>query len=685
MKIYGKLVTGIGLVVLLLMGVMGFIARQAIAIVDFKALHLQAVELLSTWDNVQVKTQSILLENLELEKLEERWKAGVVEFTEDLDKLEENPAFIALGPEVSGLLTNTRNLWKLTDTQIKVAVGALDEFQELVIVKHKPLQGTMGDGLVNKVYRLQGDGSLPIDEFFYFHSLSTSLQKVLVSNDSFRQVLGKMLVGIEEKVAAVITQTIIIGIALSLLAVIAAFIYVSIFSKRIAKRAQVLENAMSRIAAHDYTTTVPQLGKDELGLLSNHLQTVSSSLSTIFSAVKGSVDNVTSLKDALSAGTTESAAAVNQINKNIESIKNQFIILNTSIDQAGDGLQEIARHLDTFRSESTSQTNLMEEAGNELGTAVEAVIQVSREIEDKASMAENLRRVVLDGSDRVQSTNDIIRTISRDIEGIVEVIELIDQISEQTNILSMNAAIESAHAGVAGKGFAVVAEEIRKLAESTQDNAQRIGDALSSITDKIQKALEISESSSLAFDSINADVNSFVTVLKDIAQAAKKSSTNSVEVASAIKESIQASKRVSRGTEDMYLRHHAILDAMGNIQAISGEALQGITEIDAGSREILENAMGLEQMGTESRERITELESAIEGIIISDEDVARNREKAEAASKPTYTPLFDDETGVDVKKPPITVIGEENGLDDAIHFDSDDVHAEAHLLPEEED
>lgn len=670
--------------VLLLMGVMGFIARQAVAIVNFKSLHLQAVELLSTWDSVQVNTQSILLENMQLDALEERWKLSVLDFTEGLDKLESNPIFTALGPEVSGLLTNTRNLWKLTDAQLKVATGALDEFQDIVVVKYKELQGNMGDGLMNKVYRLQSDGYMPIDEFFYFHSLSTSLQKVLVSNESFRQVLGRMLVGIEEKVEAVITQTIIIGIALSLLAVIAAFIYVSIFSKRISKRAQVLETAMSRIAAHDYTTKVPHLGKDELGLLSTHLQTVSSSLSSIFGAVKGSVDNVTALKDALSAGTTESAAAVNQINKNIESIKNQFIILNTSIDQAGDGLQEIAHHLDTFRSESTSQTNLMEEAGNELGTAVEAVIQVSREIEEKASMAENLRRVVLDGSDRVQSTNDIIRTISRDIEGIVEVIELIDQISEQTNILSMNAAIESAHAGAAGKGFAVVAEEIRKLAESTQDNAQRIGDALSSITDKIQKALDISESSSQAFDSINADVNSFVTVLKDIALAAKKSSTNSVEVANAIKESIQASKRVSRGTEDMYLRHHAILDAMGNIQAISGEALQGITEIDAGSREILENAMGLEQMGTESRERITELESAIEGIVIDEEDLARKMAKAEEESRASYSPLFDDETGVDVKRPPITVTGDESDVDDAVHFDAEDIHAEAHLLADDE-
>jgi len=126
-----------------------------------------------------------------------------------------------------------------------------------------------------------------------------------------------------------------------------------------------------------------------------------------------------------------------------------------------------------------------------------------------------------------------------DFEGIVEIIELIDQISEQTNILSMNAAIESAHAGSAGKGFAVVAEEIRKLAESTQDNAQRIGEALTSITDKIALALDASEAASRSFDSINADVVGFVTAMDGIAAKAVHASAESVQVVSAIRDSIE--------------------------------------------------------------------------------------------------------------------------------------------------
>ncbi len=662
MKIYGKLVLGIGLVVLMLYGSMAFIAKQAFTIVNYKALHLEALEVLSSWDIVQVQSQSLLVADRPLSVLEEKWQASIEDFKEKLQILTENKMLARLSKEVAGLIKNTEALWKITYDQLLVSEKNLNDFQTYVVVNHQEELDTREEGLVTKVYRMQAEETIPMSEFYYFHALNVGLQRVLISNDAFRNILGRLVLGIEEDVQKISTQTVFIGITLATLIFILTFIYISVFSRRLSRRSQTLEQTMSRIAQHDFATEIPSLGKDELGLLSVHLRSLASSMTDIFTAVKYSVENVTTLKDALSAGTTQSAAAVNEINKNIESIKNQFIILNSSIDQAGAGLQDIAKHLDNFRTESSAQTNLMEEAGKDLENAVKAVLGVSEEIEEKAQGADILRNVVLDGSERVQATNEIIRAVSRDIEGIAEVIELIDQISDQTNILSMNAAIESAHAGAAGKGFAVVAEEIRKLAESTQDNAQRIDNALRSIIDQMKRALNISESSAEAFNSINADVDAFVTDLQNIASVAKQSSAQNVEVSDAIKESIQASLRLSQGTEDMSMRHHAILDAMDNIQAISEEALLGITEIDAGSQEILQNAISLEEMGVESRDRITELEAAISGIQISESDKTSETDKSMGLSA---------SKAVEVKEAPETVDTdtEEEGFNSSLDSD----------------
>ena len=273
----------------------------------------------------------------------------------------------------------------------------------------------------------------------------------------------------------------------------------------------------------------------------------------------------------------------------------------------------------------------MSEAGKELSQAVDSVGSVSRLLAERARNAETLKNVVIDGGERVQSTNEIIRAISREISGISEIIDLIDQISEQTNVLSMNAAIESAHAGAAGKGFAVVAEEIRKLAESTQDNAQRIGASLQSITDKTVVALETSETTARAFESINTDVIGFVGALEDIAARAATANTDAVKVVAAIGESIQATKRVSDGTSEMNKRHRSIQDAMADIKAISDEAVLGITEIETGSREILGGMVKVDEISTQSKDRMTELENAMATFVI---DSCENEEKGVAVKDP---------------------------------------------------
>ena len=100
---------------------------------------------------------------------------------------------------------------------------------------------------------------------------------------------------------------------------------------------------------------------------------------------------------------------------------------------------------------------------------------------------------------------------------------MINMISDQTNMLSMNAAIESAHAGAAGKGFAVVAEEIRKLADSTRENASSIQSVLIAITKAINEALKASETSSRTFGSLTAAIAGFGENLGAAAGSARKS------------------------------------------------------------------------------------------------------------------------------------------------------------------
>ncbi|OQY32246.1 MAG: hypothetical protein B6241_11625 [Spirochaetaceae bacterium 4572_59] len=122
----------------------------------------------------------------------------------------------------------------------------------------------------------------------------------------------------------------------------------------------------------------------------------------------------------------------------------------------------------------------------------------------------------------MESTNQtILQTASR-IDAIQEMLEVINNVASQTNLLSMNAAIEAAHAGDSGKGFAVVADEIRKLAESTQENANAIGRDLSEIVDKINATTELGRQSKDAFGKIEQKVEVFVDAFREISSSLKK-------------------------------------------------------------------------------------------------------------------------------------------------------------------
>jgi methyl-accepting chemotaxis protein len=94
------------------------------------------------------------------------------------------------------------------------------------------------------------------------------------------------------------------------------------------------------------------------------------------------------------------------------------------------------------------------------------------------------------------------KEIARESEGILEINAVMENIASQTNLLSMNAAIEAAHAGEAGKGFAVVADEIRKLAESSGEQSKTIGTVLKKIKDSIDKITRSTENVLEKFEAI---------------------------------------------------------------------------------------------------------------------------------------------------------------------------------------
>src|SRR5512142_2791043 len=151
-----------------------------------------------------------------------------------------------------------------------------------------------------------------------------------------------------------------------------------------------------------------------------------------------------------------------------------------------------------------------------------SITNVSRLSEERKERTSKLLATVAESGKKAAQTNDVIRQVSKEIDSIHEAISVINGVAAQTNLLSMNAAIESAHAGEAGRGFAVVADEIRKLAESTTAHSKRIGASLKSITTRIRQALESADRSYRSFDEINVFIGEMAKALDEISGSMKE-------------------------------------------------------------------------------------------------------------------------------------------------------------------
>ncbi len=279
----------------------------------------------------------------------------------------------------------------------------------------------------------------------------------------------------------------------------------------------------------------------------------------------------------------------------------------------------------------------IETAVRELTAAVRSARTISGNIAERTRDADALKESFAEGGERVLSTNDSIRAIAYEIKGIAEVIDLFDQISEQTNILSMNAAIESAHAGAAGKGFAVVAEEIRKLAESTQDNAQRIGSALQSINEKAGLALASGESAARSFETINDNFLSFVQALERIASDAAGAGGDAERLAEAVADSLVS---IGGKPDDGPAMLH---ERVSELQAASAAA---------------------ERMGSslgEAGEHLDEMGPGIDSMLKAFERTAAANDSFRTRCSAIETALAalgndrNESTGVAVKSPPVAV------------------------------
>ena len=179
-----------------------------------------------------------------------------------------------------------------------------------------------------------------------------------------------------------------------------------------------------------------------------------------------------------------------------------------------------------------------------------------------------------------------VEYIYDNIDSISSFTGIISGIASQTNLLSMNAAIEAAHAGDSGRGFAVVADEIRKLAETTNKNSKEISKVLKIVIDRIKTAVEMSSNTKEAFSKIEKEINGVISALEEINMSTLELRSGGTQVLEAMTVLRDSSTSVKTSVTELDSGSGVVDNGMIAVKKLADDVVGEIACISAGTENI---------------------------------------------------------------------------------------------------
>lgn len=395
-------------------------------------------------------------------------------------------------------------------------------------------------------------------------------------------------------------------------------LFVNLLARSLYNKINRLRGKLSELAEGNFDVPLDTNGKDEIAEISQYVQQYVDSVAEVIRNVQQSIRESERLKDTLTSTSEESASSVEEMTANIDSIGNQISSLNGRLNETGDSVSDIFNRVSELTRQIEDQSAAASQSSNAVEEMAASIENVATITTQKTEASNQLVEVTKAGSEKVSASNEVVQQIAKLVEDIMEIIGIINKIAGQTSILSMNAAIEAAHAGEYGHGFSVVAEEIRSLSNSTNENAKRIREQLQEIFQGALRAQELSEESATFFSQVQDEVNKFTDSLNEISATTDELASGTQEMSKATTDLSNATQRIREAGEGIESQTKSIDAAMNDIRNYSQEVEQGMREITSGTKEITSGMSDLNEISRRNSEQIAELSQSIKRFRLPD-------------------------------------------------------------------
>jgi len=357
----------------------------------------------------------------------------------------------------------------------------------------------------------------------------------------------------------------------------------------------------------DLTRHIDTNSKDEIGDLAHYFNKTLEKIKNLVLIIKKEAAGLQTIGNDLASNMTETAAAVNEITANIQSIKGRVISQSASVTETNATMEQVIANINKLNSHVDNQSRNVSQASSAIEEMVANISSVTQTLVKNSENVNVLKEASEVGRNGLQEVATDIQEISRESEGLLEINAVMENIASQTNLLSMNAAIEAAHAGEAGKGFAVVADEIRKLAESSSEQSKTIGTVLKKIAESIKKITVSTDNVLKRFEAIDTGVKTVADQEANIRNAMEEQGEGSRQVLQSATSLNELTQMVKSGSEEMLEGSKEVMNESRNLERVTQEITGGMNEMATGADQVNAAVHNVNDISTKNRQSIEAL------------------------------------------------------------------------------